>query len=58
MRRMLAIAALLLAACQEQVAPGSARDLVNQAVTAQGGDDALRGLTGLNVRGDARFGQP
>ena len=58
MRRMLAIAALLLAACQEQVAPGSARDLVNQAVTAQGGDDALRGLTGLNVRGDARFWEP
>ena len=59
MKRMLAIAAvLLLAACQEQVAEGSAGDLVNQAVTAQGGADALRGLTGLTVKGDAKFWEP
>ncbi len=58
MKRMLAIAALLLAACQEQIAEGSARDLVNQAVTAQGGADALRGLAGLEIKGDARFWDP
>ncbi len=58
MKRMLWVAALLLAACQEQVAEGSAGDLVNQAVTAQGGAEALRGLTGLTVRGDARFWEP
>ena len=58
MKRILAIAALLLAACQEQVAEGSPRDLVNKAVTAQGGADALRGLAGLEIKGDARFWDP
>jgi hypothetical protein len=58
MKRMLAIAALLLAACQEQVAEGSPGDLVNQAVTAQGGPEALRGLSALTVKGDARFWEP
>ena len=58
MKRILAIAALLLAACQEQVAEGSAGNLVSQAVEAQGGAEALRGLTGLEVKGDARFWEP
>jgi len=58
MKRMVLIAALLLAACQEQVAEGSAGGLVSAAVAAQGGAEALRGLTGLTVRGDARFWEP
>jgi Metallo-beta-lactamase superfamily len=60
MKRMLWIAALLLAACQDQTtsAPGSAGDLISQAVEAQGGAEALRGLTGLEVKGDARFWEP
>ena len=60
MKRTLAIAALLLAACQDQstVAGGDAGGLVTAAVTAQGGADALRGLTGLTVSGDARFWEP
>ncbi len=55
MKRMLLIASLLLAACQQESASNA---LVTQAVTAQGGDEALRGLTGLNVKGDARFWEP
>src|SRR5262245_9489403 len=33
-------------------------DLVKQAIEAQGGADALRRLTGLTVKGDARFWEP
>jgi glyoxylase-like metal-dependent hydrolase (beta-lactamase superfamily II) len=60
MKRMLWIAAVLLTACQDQAttAQGDARDLVSQAVEAQGGADALRGLAGLEVKGDARFWEP
>ena len=47
-------------ACQTQptVAQGTAGDLVRQAIAAQGGAEALRGLTGLSVKGDARFWEP
>ena len=60
MKRMLSIAALVLAASQVQpaAAQGNAGDLVRQAVAAQGGAAGLRGLTGLAVRGDARFWEP
>jgi glyoxylase-like metal-dependent hydrolase (beta-lactamase superfamily II) len=33
-------------------------DLVTQAITAQGGPEALRALTGLTAKGDARFWEP
>ena len=60
MKRMLWIAALLLTACQDQstTAQGGASDLVNQAVEAQGGAEALRGLNRLELKGDARFWEP
>jgi hypothetical protein len=60
MKRTLSIAALLLAVNQVQpaLAQGNAGDLVGQAVAAQGGAPALRALTGLNVKGDARFWEP
>src|SRR5882762_7764672 len=60
MKRILSIAALLLAVSQVQpaVAQGAANDLVRQAVAAQGGAPALRALTGLAVRGDAKFWEP
>jgi glyoxylase-like metal-dependent hydrolase (beta-lactamase superfamily II) len=56
----LAIAALLLAASQVQpsFAQGNAADLVKQAIAAEGGAAALRGLRGLAVKGDAKFWEP
>jgi Metallo-beta-lactamase superfamily len=57
MKRMLWIAALLLAACQDQTTTAQ-EDLVNQSVEAQGGAGALRGLTGFAAKGDARFWEP
>src|SRR4029077_7677317 len=60
MKYALPIAALVLAA--GQVAPAfaqnSAGDLVRQAVGAEGGADALRGLKSLAVKGDAKFWEP
>ena len=59
MKRMLSITALVLAVSQIQPAMAqNAGDLVRQAVAAQGGAQALRGLTRLTVRGDARFWEP
>src|ERR1700719_5008136 len=60
MKYALSIAALLLAASQAPpaFAQTSAADLVKQAVTAEGGADALRGLKGLAVKGDAKFWEP
>jgi glyoxylase-like metal-dependent hydrolase (beta-lactamase superfamily II) len=60
MRYALSLAALLLATSQMQpaFAQNSAGDLVKQAVAAEGGADALRGLKGLAVKGDARFWEP
>src|SRR5882672_359890 len=60
MKRMLSIAALLLAVSpvQPALAQGNAGELVRQAVAAQGGAEALRGLTGFSAKGDARFWEP
>ncbi len=60
MKYSLSIAVLLLATTKVQptFAQGSAGDLVKQAVAAEGGAAALRGLTGLAVKGDARFWEP
>jgi glyoxylase-like metal-dependent hydrolase (beta-lactamase superfamily II) len=60
MKHALSIAALLLAASQMQpaLAQNSAADIVKQAVAAQGGADALRGLKTLSVKGDAKFWEP
>src|SRR5947209_3941479 len=60
MKHALSIAAVLLAAGQGQpaLAQSSAVDLVKQAVAAEGGADALRGLKGLAVKGDAKFWEP
>ena len=59
MKYALLIAALLLAMSQQPLALAqSADNLVKQAVAAQGGADALRGLKGLAIRGDARFWEP
>jgi hypothetical protein len=59
MRRILTIAALLLAASQSQPAfAQNAGDLVRQAVSAAGGAEALRGLTGVEIKGDAQFWEP
>jgi glyoxylase-like metal-dependent hydrolase (beta-lactamase superfamily II) len=56
----LPIAALLLAAGQASsaLAQTNAGDLVKQAVAAEGGADALRGLKGLAAKGDAKFWEP
>src|SRR6195256_3825051 len=60
MKYALSIAVLLLATSQVQPAcsQGSAGELVKQAVVAEGGADALRGLKGLAVKGDAKFWEP
>src|SRR5260370_4884373 len=60
MKYALSIAALLLATSQVQpaFAQNSAGDLVKQAIAAEGGADALRGLKSLAVRGDAKFWEP
>jgi glyoxylase-like metal-dependent hydrolase (beta-lactamase superfamily II) len=53
-------AAWLLAASlgQPALAQGTPGDLVKQAITAEGGVEALRGLKGLSVKGDAKFWEP
>ena len=52
-------AALLLAMSQLQPAQAqSPRDLVNQAIAAEGGADALRGLKGLSIKADAIHWEP
>jgi glyoxylase-like metal-dependent hydrolase (beta-lactamase superfamily II) len=60
MRYALSIAALLLAATQVQpaFAQASASELVKQAVTAEGGANALRGLKSLAIKGDGKFWEP
>jgi len=46
-------------ACEMQPSTAQdAGDLVRQAIAAEGGAQALRALTGLSVRGDARFWEP
>jgi Metallo-beta-lactamase superfamily len=60
MKYALWIAALLLTIVQQQpaLAQGSSDSLVKQAVTADGGADALRGVKGLAIKGDAKFWEP
>src|SRR6202049_5050049 len=60
MKYVLSVVALLLAMSLQQpvFAQGSGGDLVKQAVAAQGGADALRGLKSLAVKGDAKFWEP
>ena len=59
MKRILSIAALVLTASPLSPALAqNAGDLVRQAVAAQGGAEALRGLTGIAVKGDAKFWEP
>ena len=57
MKYALSITALLLAMSQQQpaLAQGNGDNLVKQAVAAQGGADALRGLKGLAIKGDAQY---
>jgi glyoxylase-like metal-dependent hydrolase (beta-lactamase superfamily II) len=43
---------------QPALAQGNAENLVKQAVAAEGGADALRGLQGLAIKGDAKFWEP
>src|SRR3981189_991904 len=60
MKYALSIAALLLATGQltPAFAPKNPGDLVKQAIAAEGGADALRGLKSLAVKGDAKFWEP
>ena len=60
MKYVLWISALLLASTQLQpaFAQAGASDLVKQAITAEGGANALRGLRALAVKGDAKFWEP
>src|SRR5713101_3937307 len=60
MKYALSITALLLAMSQQQpaLAQGNGDNLVKQAVAAEGGADALRGLKSLAVKGDAKFWEP
>jgi glyoxylase-like metal-dependent hydrolase (beta-lactamase superfamily II) len=56
---LLISAALLLAAGQQQPAQAqSAHQLINQAVAAEGGVDALRGLKALAIKADAMHWEP
>ncbi len=60
MRYTLSIAAFLLAMIQQApaLAQGNGDSLVKQAVTAEGGADALRGVKGLSIKGNAKFWEP
>jgi glyoxylase-like metal-dependent hydrolase (beta-lactamase superfamily II) len=60
MKSTLSIAALLLAttAAPSAFAQSNPGDLIKQAIAAEGGADAVRGLKGLAVKGDAKFWEP
>ena len=60
MKNALLSFALLLAISQQLpvFAQGNGSDLVQQAVAAQGGAGALRGLKSLGIQGDAKFWEP
>src|SRR6202158_570387 len=60
MKYTLWIAVFLLAMVQQQpaLAQGSGDSLVKQAVAAEGGADALRGVKGLAIKDDAKFWEP
>ena len=60
MKYALAVVILLLALIPQQpaLAQGNGDSLVKQAVTAEGGADALRAVKGLAIKGDAKFWEP
>jgi glyoxylase-like metal-dependent hydrolase (beta-lactamase superfamily II) len=60
MKYILSVVGLLLAMSLQQpaFAQGSSNNLVKEAVTAEGGADALRGLKTLAIKGDAKFWEP
>src|SRR5215472_6266944 len=61
MKYLLSIStALLLAMSEAQpaLAQDGANDLIKQAITAEGGTDALRALKGLAIKGEAKFWEP
>ena len=60
MKNVLLSFALLLAISQQPAvfAQGNGSDLVQQAVAAQGGAGALRGLKSLRIQGSAQFWEP
>jgi glyoxylase-like metal-dependent hydrolase (beta-lactamase superfamily II) len=60
MKYALSVVGLLLAMSLQQpaFAQGSGNSLVKEAVTAEGGADALRGLKTLAIKGDAKFWEP
>jgi glyoxylase-like metal-dependent hydrolase (beta-lactamase superfamily II) len=60
MKYTLSIATLLLAttAAPSAFAQSNPGDLIKQAIAAEGGADALRGLKSLAVKGDAKFWEP
>ena len=61
MKYALSISAALLLLAVGQSAPAQAqspRELVNQAIAAEGGLDALRGLKGLAIKADAMHWEP
>src|ERR1700688_1173537 len=60
MKYALCVAAFLMAIVPQRTAavPGDSDNLVKQAVAAEGGADALRGVKGLAIKGDAKFWEP
>ena len=61
MKYALSISAALLLLAVGQLAPAQAqapRELVNQAIAAEGGVDALRGLKALAIKADAMHWEP
>src|ERR1700730_9115508 len=60
MKYLLVIGAFLLmmVPLRADMAQGTGDSLVKQAVAAEGGADALRGVKGLAIKGDAKFCEP
>src|SRR5260370_4127708 len=60
MKYALTFVGLLLAMTLQQpaFAQGSSNNLVKEAITAEGGADAVRGLKTLAIKGDAKFWEP
>jgi glyoxylase-like metal-dependent hydrolase (beta-lactamase superfamily II) len=54
----LSTAALLAVLGPQPVQAQSVRDLINQAITAEGGADALRNLKGISIKADAMHWEP
>jgi hypothetical protein len=58
MKHALLISAALVLAAIEPAQAQSVRELINQAVAAQGGADALRALKALAIKADAMYWEP